>query len=229
MVMQHLPPFRPIAVNTPLSRRDLLRCAGAVIGGAALTGALLHTGGDSAFAAVDSSATSGGSAHGDYPHPATGTVSQAADAPIVSGTVENVDRTGLVRIRNNVGITVIALDAGGTIHRGHRGAGNSLAALVPGDEIVAVGAWAGGHFAATALLSRYRLAMGRIVRRDGDFLHLADRTVWLRPDTISIGDRGGPGPALARFGAGDEIISDVWHDPVSGDLVAGSIRLASVA
>lgn len=26
MVMQHPPPFRPIAVNTPLSRRDLLRC-----------------------------------------------------------------------------------------------------------------------------------------------------------------------------------------------------------
>lgn len=229
MVIQHPPPFRPIAANTPLGRRDLLRCAGASIGVAALTGVLLHTGGDSAFAAFDPSTPLVSSAHGDHLHSATGIVNQSADAPIVSGTVEGVNGTGLVRIRNNAGITVIALSASGTIRRGHRGAGSSLAALVPGDEIVAVGTWAGGYFAATALLSRYRLAMGRIIHRDGDLLQLADRTVWLRPDTISIGARGGAGPALAFFGAGDEIISDVWHDPVSGDLVAGSIRLASAA
>lgn len=158
-----------------------------------------------------------------------GAASQAADAPILSGVVEGVDGAGLVHVRNSAGVATITLVAGSTIHRGHRGAGSVLAALVPGDDLVAVGAWAGGYFAATALFSRYRLAMGRIVRREGDLLQLADRAVWLRPDTISIGDHGGPGPALARFGAGDEIISDVWHDPVSGDLVAGCIRLASVA
>lgn len=157
---------------------------------------------------------------------APSTSAAAPPRPLLAGIVERVEAPATIRLRllgDRGGAAVIKLAGAATILRGIGGHERELGAFIPGDEVVAMGAWAGAVYEATTVMSPFHLIEGLVEQRTGDTVRTAAGSVRLIPATRPlVGPRFAAKP-LAQLVAGDQLVAEAWRDPVDGLLLAARV------
>lgn len=149
-------------------------------------------------------------------------VSAAADRGegAIPATIERIVLPKTIHARNSNGSVVITMEDAAHFSRYRASTHVHLADYLIGDEIVAEGQWRGDVFVADALVSCYRLVVGRIIGKDGSALHTTNGTIYLTLDTRVRQEPQEEPATNADLAIGDEVRISAWRDPSSGDLVA---------
>jgi len=140
---------------------------------------------------------------------------------VAAGVVERIEPPNILKIRGfREGPVSISFSDDAAFWRGHSGRVAGLDVFILGDEVVAEGQWTASGFAATTLMSMYRLIEGRVVHRKDNRLQTTGGIVQLTSDTVLLDGDGFVDKTLDGLAVGDDIVAEVWRDPSTRDLVA---------
>jgi hypothetical protein len=150
-----------------------------------------------------------------------------AGEDVLIGVVERVESPSTLLVTSSGNPAVIKLADAAVLSHGPSGLVAGLGAFIPREEVVAEGQWIDGAFIATALMTRYRLVEGTIVRRHGNRLETTAGDVLLAPYTVPESAPDFTAKPLNHLRVGDTIWADGWHDPTISNFVALRIGVRS--
>ena len=136
-------------------------------------------------------------------------------ASVLPGVVDRIELPSTIYVHNRAGSSTIHLARDATFLRDGPA---TLSSFVPGDKVVAEGAWVDGIFIANKLVPLFEPAEGPLLRRNGNTFVVPHRIIKITPFTRFQDDK-------ARLIVGKEIFAVGRLDPVTDELVAGKIGL----
>lgn len=122
-------------------------------------------------------------------------------------------RAGIVSVKNGGSIKV-ALDDGAFVSQGANGIVDSIAAFIPGEQVVVIGAESIGEIAATDLQSVYSWETGVALEDRGELLLLSPSDRIVVPKEVVERDLPSGMRAGARYGA------TIWTHPSTRQAIA---------
>lgn len=139
---------------------------------------------------------------------------------LLPGVVTEVDPTGAqrqIRLRTADGARDVHLDDSASLWRDYE---TDLTAFVPGDEVMAEGAWSDSFFVATRIESMLRVLDGRITNIEDDMLQTTAGAVSTSSRTRPHTGADLTGVPIPELRVGDDISVNGRADPQTGALVA---------
>lgn len=141
---------------------------------------------------------------------------ESSSPEVVVGTVSSVDEPDRMAVQTAQGPVGILISQGASLWRDHPA---SITAFVPGDEVVAEGDWSNGQFAATYMVSLYRLLEAVIVGREDSHLDTTAGVVQLTDDSLPQGGSMLESIPLPELGAGESIVVLGRRDPLASEFI----------
>jgi len=144
----------------------------------------------------------------------------------VAGTIAQIDPSGFVYVQSPEKTIPVYFTNDAFFSRGKQGVVSGVNDYIPGDKVVAEGAWEGEIFRAHTFMSIYQLVEGTVTARTKDSLETTGGTLFLTPETKPANGNVYEEKPLSEIAIGDEVGALAWQEPGETEFIALRIGVA---